>query len=99
MKGKKFSAAEKHFQEKEIKLRKDLQYWQDLAINRAKDIVRLEAELKDLTSKVAQQQEWIERLLEYTELDVNDIKAACEKDKSLAACAELILGARKFFNF
>lgn len=99
MKGKKFTAAEKHFQEKEIKLRKDIQYWQELAIQRAKHITELETALRDVTSKANQQQEWIERLLEYTELNKEDIQAACEKDKSLAACAELILGASKFWNF
>lgn len=99
MKGKKFTAAEKHFQEKEIKLRKNLQYWQDLAISRAKHIAELETALRDVTAKVGQQQEWIERLLQYTELSQEDIRATCEKDKSLAACAELILGASKFWNF
>ena len=99
MKGKKFTAAEKHFQEKEIKLRKNLQYWQDLAISREKHITELEAALRDMTAKVGEQQEWIERLLQYTELSQGDIKAACEKDKALAACADLILGASKFWNF
>lgn len=99
MKGKKFTAAEKHFQEKEVKLRKDIQYWQELAISRAKYITELETALRDVTAKVSQQQDWIERLLQYTELSQADIKAACEKDKQLAACADLILGASKFWRF
>lgn len=48
--GKKFDAAEKHFEKKRIK-----------------------EELK----------EWIERLLEYTELSKDDIKAVYEKDKRM----------------
>jgi hypothetical protein len=48
--GKKFDAAEKHFEKKRIK-----------------------EELK----------EWIECLLEYTELSKDDIKAVCEKDKRM----------------
>lgn len=99
MKGKKFTAAEKHFQEKEVKLRKDIQYWQELAISRAKHINELETALRDVTAKVSQQQDWIERLLQYTELSQADIKAACEKDKQLAACAELILSASTFWKF
>ena len=99
MKGKKFTAAEKHFQEKEVKLRKDIQYWQDLAISRAKYITELETALRDVTAKVSQQQDWIERLLQYTELNPEDIKAACNKDKALASCAEMLLGAGKFFRF
>jgi len=99
VKGKKFSAAEKHFQEKEIKLRKDIQYWQELAIQRAAHIKELEAALKSANSTVEQQRDWIERLLQYTELSPEDIKAACEKDKAMAACADLILGASSFWRF
>lgn len=99
MKGKKFAAAEKHFQEKEVKLRKDIQYWQELAIQRATQIKELEATLKSANSTIEQQRDWIDRLLQYTELSPEDIKAACEKDKAMAACADLILGASKFFRF
>ena len=99
MKGKKFSAAEKHFQEKEIKLRKDIQYWQELAIQRATHIKELETALKSANSTIEQQRDWIDRLLQYTELSPEDIKAACEKDKQLAACADMFLGATKFFRF
>lgn len=98
MKGKKFSAAEKHFQEKEVKLRRDIHYWQELAIHRAEHIVQLEAALRSANVTIEQQRDWIERLLQYTELSKEDIKTACEKDKALAACADLILGASKFIR-
>ena len=99
MKGKKFTAAEKHFHEKEAKLRKEMNDWRTVAIERAKDIVDLEEELRQAKSTIAQQQDWIERLLQYTELSLDDIKAACEKDKAMAACADLLLGASKFWRF
>lgn len=98
MKGKKFTAAEKHFQEKETKLRKEMNDWRTVAIERAEDIVELEEELRQAKSTIAQQQDWIERLLHYTELSLDDIKAACEKDKAVAACADLLIGARRFFR-
>lgn len=98
MKGKKFTAAEKHFQEKEAKLRKEMNDWRTVAIERAEDIVELEEELRQAKSTIAQQKDWIERLLQYTELSLDDIKAACEKDKAMAACADLLPGASKFFR-
>lgn len=99
MRGKKITAAEKHFQEKEAKLRKEMNDWRTVAIKRAKDIAELEEELKQAKSTIAQQQDWIDRLLQYTELQPADIKAACEKDKAMAACADLLLGADKFWRF
>ena len=99
MKGKKFSAAEKHFQEKEVKLRKEVQRWQTRAIEQSQRVEELERSLKEANNIVEQQRDWIERLLQYTELSKEDIKAACEKDKSLAACAEMILGASSFWKF
>lgn len=98
MKGKKFTAAEKHFQEKETKLRKEMNDWRTVAIERAEDIVELEEELRQAKSTIVQQQDWIERLLQYTELSHDDIKAACEKDKAVAACADLLIGASRFFR-
>lgn len=98
MKGKKFTAAEKHFQEKEAKLRKEMNDWRTVAIERAEEIVELKEELRQAKSTIAQQQDWIERLLQYTELSLEDIKAACEKDKAVAACADLLIGASRFFR-
>lgn len=98
MKGKKFTAAEKHFQEKEAKLRKEMNDWRTVAIERAEEIVELKEELGQAKSTIAQQQDWIERLLQYTELSLDDIKAACEKDKAVAACADLLIGASRFFR-
>lgn len=96
--GKKFDAAEKHFQEKLEKLRKEKDYWRGLALEKQQRVSDLETELETAKSTVEQQREWIERLLQYTELSKEEIRAACEKDKNIAACAELILGAKNFFN-
>jgi len=98
MKGKKFTAAEKHFQEKETKLRKEMNDWRTVAIERAEEIVELKEELRQAESTIAQQQDWIERLLQYTELSLDDIKAACKKDKAMAACADMLLGASTFMK-
>ena len=33
--------------------------------------------------------DWIERLLQYTELSKEDVKKACEKDKAIAGLLDL----------
>ena len=44
---------------------------------------KLQKENNKLQEENQQQREWIERLLEYTELNQKDIKSVCEKDKRL----------------
>ena len=43
----------------------------------------LEGQVRTLQAEVEQQKEWIERLLQYSELSLEDIKKACEKDKAV----------------
>lgn len=97
-KGKKFSAAEKHFQEKEIKLRKEVEYWKCQNIEQAKRAKQLEQELEEAKSTIQSQSDWIERLLQYTELSLEDIKKACEKDKRMAEVAGMMFGVSKFLG-
>lgn len=97
-KGKKFTAAEKHFHEKEERLRKELKYWENRANEQTSKLLTVCEELAYAKVTIQQQQEWIERLLEYTELDLNDIKAACEKDKKLAEAASMMCGVSRFLG-
>lgn len=97
-KGKKFTAAEKHFQEKEEKLRKELKYWENRANEQSSKLLTVCEELASAKVTIQQQQEWIERLLQYTELDLSDIKAACEKDKKMAQAAGMMVGVYKYLG-
>ena len=83
MKGKKFTAAEKHFEKKRIQLDKRIKYLEEQL-----DLTR--RELRDTIAKYdfckrenEELKDWVERLLQYTELSKEDIKEACEKDKRL----------------
>lgn len=99
MKGKKFTAAEKYFHEKEVKLRKEIQSYRDSIKEKNEMIKALESEVDSLKNENVSMEQWIERLLEYTELSKEDIKAACEKDKKLARAASLILRIGKFLPY
>ena len=87
--GKKWSAAEKHFGEKEQDLR-----------SKAMKVEAERNQLKEINKKLLNQvdmqrveidrlNEWVDRLLEYSELSREDISKACERDKSIASMGEL----------
>ena len=84
-KGKKFDAAQKHFDGKKIELEKQIKYLTARVSEQNKVISEQKGQIDALSSENQQLKEWIERLLEYTELSKEDIKAACEKDKKIAS--------------
>ena len=84
-KGKKFDAAQKHFEGKKIELEKQIKALTARVSEQNKTISEQKGHQSALSSENQQLKEWIERLLEYTELSKEDIKAACEKDKKIAS--------------
>lgn len=84
-KGKKFDAAQKHFEGKKIELEKQIKALISRVSEQNKTISEQKGQIDVLSSENQQLKEWIERLLEYTELSKEDIKAACEKDKKIAS--------------
>lgn len=84
-KGKKFDAAQKHFEGKKIELEKQIKALTTRVSEQNKTISEQRGQIDALSSENQQLKEWIERLLEYTELSKEDIKAACEKDKKIAS--------------
>lgn len=82
-KGKKFDAAEKHFAKEREKLNKEIKDLKQQVENAHRDTYHFKAQAEFLERENEELKNWIERLLEYTELSKEDIKAACEKDKSM----------------
>lgn len=82
-KGKNFDAAEKHFEKKRIEYEKRIKNL-SVALSESKQQTSQYKELyESFRNENEQLKAWIERLLEYTELSIDDIKQACEKDKKL----------------
>lgn len=88
MKGKKFDAAEKHFEKKRVALEKQIKELREQLENAHRDTRLFRTRLEFCERENEELKQWIERLLEYTELSKEDIKAACEKDKRLAEAAK-----------
>jgi hypothetical protein len=88
--GKKWDAAEKHFQEMELKLTRESR---QIQVN-YNTLLKENSALRDLLHKSeiknAELTDHVNRLLEYTGLSKDDIKKACERDKSLADMGKML---------
>ena len=49
-----------------------------------------ENELRVVSSQLSQKEDWIKRLLEYTELSEDDMRAIIDKEKSVAAVMKML---------
>ena len=89
-KGKKFDAAEKHFQEKEKQYQNQIKSLNEYIKKNSINKNNYEEQVHNLQSENEQLKAWIGRLLQYTELSKDDIKQACEKDKKIAEMLGLL---------
>lgn len=89
--GKKFDAAEKHFLKKQDKYEKEIKSLREQLANAHKDTSLFRSRAEFFERENEELKNWVDRLLEYTELSKADIKQACEKDKKLAEASEWIL--------
>lgn len=77
-KGKKFDAAEKHFQKEAASYNRTIKYMRE-ELNSFKILnAQLLAEKSRLESDNDRLQQWVDRLLEYTELSREDIQSVCD---------------------
>lgn len=94
---KNFNAAEKHFEKKRVQMQKQIDDYIIYSTNLRHDKAELEVQVRTLQAELDQSKEWIERLLQYTELDIEDIKKACDKDKSMADTLKMLATFGKYF--
>lgn len=90
MKGKKFDAAEKHFEIKKREYERKIKYLSFKLGESSKQALEYKAMYESLLAENEKLKEWIDRLLEYTELSKEDIKEACEKDKRMKETAQML---------
>lgn len=88
MRGKKFDAAEKHFEKKRLRYEKQIKELCKQAEYNHGEIQHLRSKCELAERENEELKNWVERLLEYTELTKDDIRKACEKDKRMAEAAE-----------
>ena len=86
------SAKDIAFERERTKLRRQKRELEEQLREKNQIIKSLTDKNSELESVISQKEEWIERLLEYTELTKEDLKAAVEKDKSVAEAAKSLKG-------
>ena len=96
MKGKKFTAAEKHFEGKKQEYERKIKHLSFELSESRKEISRYKETCNSLQTENEQLKQWVDRLLEYTELSEKDIKEACEKDKRISETAKMMSTIFKF---
>ena len=88
------SAKDIAFEKERNKLKKEIRELERQLIEKNQLLAKNEAEIKqreeELLQKIAEQEEWIERLLEYTELSKEDLQEVIEGEKTKAEVANKI---------
>lgn len=78
------SAKDIAFERERTKLQKQKREVEEQLRDRDRTIKSLMDKISELENVIVQKDEWIERLLEYTELTKEDLKIKIEKDKASA---------------
>ena len=78
------SAKDIAFERERAKLQKQKREVEEQLRDKDKTIKSLMDKISELENVIVQKDEWIERLLKYTELTKEDLKVAIEKDKAKA---------------
>lgn len=78
------SAKDIAFDKEREKFRSEIRKQTDDLNKKQKQIDELNEVIREKDVVISQQKEWIDRLLEYTELSEDDIKQLIEKDKKTA---------------
>jgi len=84
MKGKKFTAAEKHFYKKEMEYRKQINALKASYLTAQAALTQANEKIKTLLESQEELKSQVSKLLEYTKLSEDDIKLACKKDQEIA---------------
>ena len=82
------SAKDLAFERERTKLQRQKRELEEKLRDKDKIINSLTDKISELENIINQKDEWIERLLEYTELSKEDLKTVIEKDKSVAKAVE-----------
>lgn len=78
------SAKDLAFEKERVKYKKQLREYETLLKEKEAEILCINNLLHESENKCAELQEWIDRLLEYTELSEDDMKKIIKKEKDTA---------------
>ena len=96
-KGKKFTAAKKHFNEKEVALRQEMRSIREWSDEVSTVNNQLAKENKQLKKDFDELKEKYDKLLEYKDMTEGDIKTALYKDQMLTGIGAITKNLSKYF--
>jgi hypothetical protein len=89
-KGKKFDAAEKHFEKERLRLNRENNSLRKLLSELIKKNRDLSERVDSLEDENRRLNDWVERLLEFTEMSKEDIKKVVEHEKSTGGLIDIL---------
>lgn len=92
----KTSAKDIAFEKERATYRKKIRELEQNLLELNTTLVQKEAELDALQDELSQKEDWIRRLLEYTELSEEEMKAVIEKEKSMIRAMQVLRGTVHF---
>lgn len=92
------SAKDIAFENERAKFRKQIRELTNSLNDKQKQIDALNESAAEKDVLIAQQKEWIERLLEYTELSEEDMKRLIKKEKLTAQIVENMASMQRIFT-
>lgn len=92
------SAKDIAFDKERVKFRKEIRQLTGCLDDKQKQIDRLKETIREKETIISQQKEWIDRLLEYTELSEDDMKKLIKKEKITTEIVENFSSVQQIFR-
>lgn len=84
------SAKDIAFEKERNKYRKQINELEERLLNSYKEARSLKEKVAELEAELQSKNEWIERLLEFTEMSQEDIQVVVEKDKAVVSTFKML---------
>lgn len=84
------SAKDRAFERERAQYKKKIHELEKTLSDTIKENDRLHSAIGDLNAQILEKDDWIQRLLEYTELSEEDMKKIIEKDKKVSEAVETL---------
>ncbi len=97
MSNRKLSAKDKAFEKERITYRQRIRQLESTISSLKVELAKIKGEVAEKDEKIRQLEDWVNRLLEYTELSEEEMKRVLEKDKTVSEVFENVKAMQSIF--
>ncbi len=97
MSNRKLSAKDKAFEKERITYRQRIRQLESTISSLKVELATIKGEVAEKDEKIRQLEDWVNRLLEYTELSEEEMKRVLEKDKTVSEVFENVKAMQSIF--